>query len=110
MNLETLSLLKCKNENVSVIILSDNKGTGAGKLRQQEILSFNDEYPTLAVKKNHGISHDRYIVIDYGTENEKVYHCGASSKDAGRKVCGINQVENTKFLHGLIDQLLGEFS
>lgn len=27
-----------------------------------------------------------------GVETELVYHCGASSKDAGKKLCAINQI------------------
>ena len=30
--------------------------------------------------------HDRYIYLDYGLDNEKLFHCGASSKDADIKV------------------------
>ena len=47
-----------------------------------------------------------YVVDDYmnakslqhlsqkadGVETELVYHCGASSKDAGKKLCAINQI------------------
>lgn len=51
-------------------------------------------------------SHDRWIVLDYGLQSEQVYHCGASSKDAGKKVCAINKLENTKLIHPVIDNLL----
>ena len=37
---------------------------------------------------------------------EQVYHCGASSKDAGKKLCAINKIENTEMLHSAIDKLL----
>lgn len=37
---------------------------------------------------------------------EKVFHCGASSKDAGRKVCAINKLENSDLIHPMIDILL----
>lgn len=30
--------------------------------------------------------HDRYIVLDYGTDCEKMFHCGASFKDLGKKL------------------------
>ena len=36
--------------------------------------------------------HDRLIVFDYCEETEKVYHCGASSKDAGKKLCAIHLI------------------
>ncbi|MEG0276716.1 MAG: ORF6N domain-containing protein [Coprobacillus sp.] len=104
-NIHTLSHLKCKNKDVEVVIFSDNLGLGKGKLRQKEVTDFNREYPTLMVKNN-SISHDRYIVIDYHTENEMIYHCGTSSKDAGRKLCGINRLADTQLLHSSIDSLL----
>lgn len=94
-NINTLSPLKCKKENVDVILFSDNKGTGSHKLRQHEIDAFHIEYPSITLKTN-GLAHDRYIVIDYKTDNEKKYHCGMSSKDAGKKY-----VESTRQMMGL---------
>jgi hypothetical protein len=44
--------------------------------------------------------------LDYGLNTEKVYHCGASSKDAGKKVCAINAIENTALVHPIINALL----
>lgn len=32
---------------------------------------------------------DRYIILDYGTDDEKVFLCGASSKDAGGRITSI---------------------
>lgn len=105
-NIVTLSQLKHKNKNVKVILFSENKGSGSNKLRKCEIDTFNAEYPTLTLKKN-GLAHDRYIIIDYKTSNEKIYHCGASSKDAGKKVCGINELDDRAILYGVVDKLLG---
>ena len=36
-----------------------------------------------------GVFHDRFIVLDYGTANERVFLCGASSKDTGAKITSI---------------------
>ncbi|SCJ13467.1 Uncharacterised protein [uncultured Clostridium sp.] len=41
------------------------------------------------MKKTGGIFHDRFIVLDYGTANERVFLCGASSKDAGARITSI---------------------
>lgn len=46
------------------------------------------------------------IVIDYGLPTEQAYHCGASIKDAGKKLCAINKIENTKMIHPIINDLL----
>ena len=44
------------------------------------------------------------MIKDLSTE--KVYHCGASSKDAGNKVCAINSIDNTALIHPIISSLL----
>lgn len=47
-----------------------------------------------------------YVVDDYGLPTEQVYHCGASSKDAGKKLCAINKLSNNMIIHPAIDSLL----
>ena len=41
------------------------------------------------MKKTGGIFHDRFIVLDYGTADERAFLCGASSKDAGARITSI---------------------
>ena len=41
------------------------------------------------MQKTGGIFHDRFIVLDYGTADERVFLCGASSKDAGARITSI---------------------
>ena len=41
------------------------------------------------MKKTGGIFHDRFIVLDYGTADERVFLCGAPSKDAGARITSI---------------------
>lgn len=54
-------------------------------------IDFQKEYPNLQIKlcKSGGVFHDRYIILDYETEDEKIFLCGASSKDAGKRVATI---------------------
>ena len=66
---------------------------------------FIQEYPPLRIKPNSDC-HDRLIVLDYGLPTEQAYHCGASSKDAGKKLCAINKIENTEMIRPVIDRLL----
>ena len=66
---------------------------------------FKQQYPPLRIKPNPDW-HDRLIVLDYGLSTEKVYHCGASSKDAGKKLCAINEIEKKEMAHQSIDCLL----
>ena len=60
----------------------------------------------LIIKKNDNRFHDRYIVIDYKTDNESIYHCGASSKDAGKKITTITKIEEKELYKSLIDEIL----
>lgn len=49
--------------------------------------------------------HDRYIFLDFGLRSEKLFHCGASSKDAGGKITTIMQVECPQVYHTMIEEL-----
>lgn len=104
-NVKTLHLLSQKKAGVDVIIFTENGHGRKGFLTASEVTDFDNEYPTLTIKPNPDC-HDRFIVLDYGLRTEKVYHCGASSKDAGKKVCAINAIENTALVHPIINALL----
>ena len=103
--LKTLVLLKSVPENVKITIFTDNLKKG---LHQKEYDDFCKEYPnvTISFKRTNGIFHDRYIIIDFGTENEIIYHCGASSKDAGSRICSITTTEDNGIYKPLIENLL----
>ena len=87
--LRTLVHLKNSPTGVDIILFSDNVGNN--KLHNIEFTDFCKEYPTvnLSMKKTGGIFHDRFIVLDYGTADERVFLCGASSKDAGARITSI---------------------
>lgn len=53
-----------------------------------------------------GEEHYRNLILDYDTPNEKIYHCGASSKDGGNKVMTISLQEDAQVYHALIDNAL----
>lgn len=104
-NIKTLNLLKQKKKNVEVIIFTENKRGINGVLTSSEITDFNSQYPSLKIKPNPDC-HDRFIIIDYKTQKEAVFHCGASSKDAGNKICTINKIENTSLVYQFVDSYL----
>ena len=106
-NTKTLQLLSQKEQGVEVILFTENGHGRKGFLTSAVVNDFIQEYPPLRIKPN-AECHDRWIVLDYGLETEKVYHCGASSKDAGKKLCAINKIENTVMIHPVIDKLLVE--
>ena len=87
--LRTLVHLKNSPTGVNITLFSDNVGNN--KLHNIEFTDFCKEYPSvkISMKKTGGIFHDRFIVLDYGTDDERVFLCGASSKDAGARITSI---------------------
>lgn len=104
--IRTLVHLKNSPEGVDVILFSDNVGNN--KLHNIEYTDFCKEYPTvkLSMKKTGGIFHDRFIVLDYGTDDERVFLCGASSKDAGARITSIVEDYGTAKYNSVIEALL----
>ena len=104
-NLKSLSLMQYAPNDVKVVVISDNVGY---YLHQFEVADIQREYPdrSFVYKVANGIFHDRYIVTDYNTPFEKIYHCGASSKDGGNRVTTITLVKEASIYHSLIDQAM----
>ena len=102
--LKSLVLLKSVAENVKITIFTDNRNHN---LHRSEFNDFQHEYPKvdITLKKNGGIFHDRYIIIDHGTASEKIFHCGGSSKDSGKRITSITQVEDIMLYQDIIANL-----
>ncbi len=105
MNSKTLHLLSQKKSGVEVILFTENGHGRRGFLTTDIVNDFENQYPPLRIKPNPDC-HDRLIVIDYGFPTERVFHCGASSKDAGHKLCAINAISESSMIHPVIDKLL----
>lgn len=103
---KTLDLLRGIAKGVSVMIYSDENGYES--LTEQIKKDFLKARPDVKFdnKKTKEKFHDRYIFLDYGLKGEKLFHCGASSKDAGNKITTIMQIENTEIYHVLMEKLL----
>lgn len=104
-NTKTLQLLSQKQEGVEIVIFTEDGHGKKGFLSTAVVNDFLQEYPPLRIKPN-ADCHDRLIVLDYGEPTEQAYHCGASSKDAGKKLCAINIIIETSMIHPVIDKLL----
>lgn len=104
-NTKTLQLLSQKRVGVEVVLFTENGHGKRGFLTTAVVNDFIQEYPPLRIKPN-ADCHDRLIVLDYGLPTEQAYHCGASSKDAGKKLCAINVIHETSMIHPVIDKLL----
>ena len=89
---KTLQHLAHSKPTVKITIISDNKARP--RLTQAEYQDFLTENPgrNISFLQSLNQSHDRYIVLDEGTKDMKVYHCGASSKDAGKRITTITRI------------------
>ena len=105
MNAKSLQLISQKKQGVEVILFTENAHGRKGFLTKSVVEDFSNQYPLLRIKPNSD-SHDRWIIIDYGLPTEEAYHCGASSKDAGQKVCAISRIENSSLVHPVVEKLL----
>lgn len=102
---KTLIHLKNISSSVNITIFSDNIRKG---LSLTEFNDFQNEYPNIHIKFQitNNQYHNRYIILDYRTANEMIYHCGASSKDAGNKITTINRIRETVAYKNIINKLL----
>ena len=83
-----------RNINRKIIIISSNINDTLKKkyLKQYNNIKFinNDSY------------HDRFIIID----RKRVFHCGASFKDLGKKCFGIHEIENMYEIEKLVNDVI----
>ena len=104
-SIKTLRLLRHVNKCITIIIFSDN--VSKDFIIDEDLTDFEKEYDIkITLFPTHNKFHDRYIMIDYKTDNEKLFDCGSSSKDAGNKVTTIMLVEKPELYHSLLDELL----
>ena len=99
-SIKTLRLLHGVQNGVTVTVFSDNLGN---QLHAHDYADFQTEFPSIPVsfRQTCRTTHDRFIVLDYGTGDEKVFHCGASSKDAGiRLTTVISELTDKQLLNG----------
>ncbi len=107
-NIKTLRLLQSVKPGVTVMVFSDNLQK---HLHASDYADFQVEFPHIPVTfiTTGGIMHDRFIVLDYGEKNERIFHSGASSKDAAVKLTtAISEMmseDMKKHMHELIDKM-----
>ncbi len=105
LGIKTLHHLTHAEATIDITIISDNKGYSP--LRITEYNDFRIEYPerNITFLKSANKVHDRYIILDYG-RNMKIYHCGASSKDAGKKITTMTEIDRVDIYKELVENLL----
>ena len=91
---QTLDILSKKKPQVGAIIITDDRNT---TLSQKEISAFEKQSGSLTIKYSR-IFHDRFLIFD----NKELFYCGASLKDAGRKVFAIGRIHDSEYLQGIL--------
>lgn len=81
----------------AVAVWAKRKGD---KLTDADIETFRAQYGSFELKHTEAF-HDRYLILD-GTTG---YHIGASIKDAGKKCFGINWLEDSAAIEGVLARL-----
>jgi hypothetical protein len=94
-DLSVLERLTKKRSGIPITIYT----SAQSKITQQDIQSFNAQYPLLNVKYTKTI-HDRFLIID----NQTLYHIGASLKDLGKK-CFAFDVFDSSFIVDIMAKL-----
>ena len=101
---KTLDLLRGIAKGVSVQIFSEQWGNE--KITPAIKADYEKARPDVSLKidRPNRKFHDRYTFLDYGLPSEKLFHCGASSKDGGNKITTIMQVECPEVYHPIMDE------
>ena len=93
-NYASKELLKIlKDINKKIIIVSNN----IDKILKEK---YEKQYKNITFINNKSI-HDRFIIID----KNKLYTCGSSFKDLGKKCFSIHEIENKKELDRLLNEI-----
>ena len=105
-SIKTLDILSFANDGVSITVISDNKAKP--KLKESIVNDYINQNKNnkLTILKNNNKCHDRFIILDFNTINEKIYLCGSSLKDAGNKITTIIEIIDTKQYVSTIKKLL----
>lgn len=88
---ELLKILK--NVDKKIIIISKN-------IDNTLVKKYKSEYSNIEFK-NIDIFHDRFIIID----RKKLYSCGASFKDLGKKCFAVNEIESEELINNLLNKV-----
>lgn len=105
-DVKTLNLLRNVRKGVSVLIFSDL--LGGSRMTDDMLADCRAARPDVSIDKKPAMHkfHDRYILVDFKTKSEKLYHCGASSKDAGNKITTIVQLDDVDAYRNMFEELL----
>ena len=103
-SLKSLQLLIYSYKGITITVYTDNLSK---ELTKAIFDDFQKEYPDMNIKlyQTGGIFHDRYIALDYGTDRERIYLCGSSCKDGGRRISSILEDKDREKYHDIFDRI-----
>ena len=93
----TLDMLSRKRKGVSVLLYTSSKGND---ITGKETGDFNAQYPSLEMHVTDEF-HDRFLILD----RKRMYHIGASVKDAGRRTFEISENKDGRYMDMILERL-----
>ena len=107
-DVKTLNLLRSVPKGISVRIFSDL--LGGSRMTDDMLADYRAARPDVSIDRKPAMHrfHDRYIFVDFKEKGEKLFHCGASSKDAGNKITTIVQLEDIEGYRLMFEDLLAQ--
>ena len=94
---QTLDILSKKKAQTNLVIVTDDRNR---ILTQKEISAFTRQNgnPTLRYSR---IFHDRFLLLD----DQELYYCGASLKDAGKRVFALGRIHDSEYINGILERI-----
>ena len=104
-DVKTLNLLRNVPKGIAIWIFSDFYGKT--RITEDVLTDYRTARPDVSIDVKPALHklHDRYIFVDFKAKGEKLYHCGASSKDAGNKITTIVQLEDIEGYRPMFEEL-----
>lgn len=103
---KTLQHLAHAKGSVTITIISDNAAKPRLTLAEYQDYLIENPGRNISLLQSLRQCHDRYIIVDEGAKDMKVYHCGASSKDAGKRITTITRILDLDEYKSTIRKLL----
>ena len=106
-DIKTLRHLQYAKAGVEIVLFTDNIGK---HLHKNDYRDFRQERGDLEIRfvRTEGKIHDRFVIVDYGSKRETIYHCGSSEKDAGRRLTIVSKYDDVlvrEIMHGVVERL-----
>ena len=92
----TLNILSKKKKGVQATVFTSKNA----RINEGDVREFESQYPPLRAHRRSAF-HDRFLILD----GERVFHVGASLKDAGRKCFAVMRITDSEAIKGLLGHI-----